>query len=59
MIRMLRAGLLMAVTMLATAADLPLAGWALKPGSTAGVSGLRLAAPAAGTKPPWPRGRWP
>jgi len=50
MIRMLRAGLLMAVTMLATAADLPLSGWALKPGSTASASGLRLAAPAAGTE---------
>ena len=50
MIRLLRAGLLMAVTMLAAAADIPVSGWALKPGSTAVVSELRLAATAGGSE---------
>ena len=46
MIRWVRAGLLLAVTMLAAAADLRMSGWALKPGSVAKVEGLRLVAAA-------------
>ena len=44
MIRLLRTGLVMAVTLFATAADLPVSGWTLKPGSTATASALRLEA---------------
>ncbi len=50
MIRLLRAGLLMAITMLAAAADLSVAGWALKPGTTAQASDLRLVAAPAGSE---------
>ncbi|MBP1771741.1 MAG: hypothetical protein H6P99_904 [Holophagaceae bacterium] len=54
MIRTLRAGLLMAVTMLAPslvlAADLPLSGWGLKAGSTATATDLRLVAAAEGSE---------
>lgn len=54
MIRTLRAGLLMAVTMLAPslvlAAELPLSGWSLKPGSTATATDLRLVAAAEGSE---------
>jgi len=50
MIRWLRAGLVMAVTMLATAADIPVSGWALKPGSTATAEGLRLVAGKEGSE---------
>ncbi|HJV49526.1 MAG TPA: C45 family autoproteolytic acyltransferase/hydrolase [Geothrix sp.] len=50
MIRMLRVGLLMAVTVLANAADLPLSGWALKPGSTATAVDLRLVAAESGSE---------
>ena len=50
MIRMLRAGLLMAVTVLAAATDIPVSGWTLKPGSTAKVADLRLEAAAVGSE---------
>ncbi|WP_306591704.1 C45 family autoproteolytic acyltransferase/hydolase [Geothrix sp. 21YS21S-4] len=51
MIRSLRAGLLMALaTLAAVAADLPVSGWALKPGSTAKAAGLRLEAAAEGSE---------
>ncbi len=50
MIRLLRTGLVMAVTLFATAADLPVSGWTLKPGSTATASALRLEAAAAGSE---------
>jgi hypothetical protein len=50
MIRILLAGLLLSVTMLATAADLPLSGWALKPGSTGKAVALRLEAAAEGSE---------
>ena len=50
MIRMLRVGLLMAGTLLAMAGDLPLSDWALKPGSTATVAGLRLQAAGGGSE---------
>ncbi len=49
MIRTLRAGLLVALAVLATAADLPVTGFALKPGSTATAAELRLTAAAAGS----------
>jgi signal transduction histidine kinase len=48
MIRLLRAGLLMALAVLATAADIPVSGFALKPGSTAQAKGLSLEVDAAG-----------
>jgi len=50
MIRLLRAGLVMAVSMLAVAADLPVSGWALKPGSTAQATDLRLVAGKEGSE---------
>ncbi|WP_243316532.1 C45 family autoproteolytic acyltransferase/hydolase [Geothrix paludis] len=50
MIQTLRAGLLMALAVLATAADLPVSGFALKPGSTAKAQGLRLAAAPEGSE---------
>jgi hypothetical protein len=50
MIRLLRAGLLMALAVLATAADLSVSGFTLKPGSTGQAQGLRLVAPAAGAE---------
>lgn len=50
MIRLFRAGLLMALAVLATAADLSVSGFALKPGSTGQAQGLRLVAPAGGAE---------
>jgi len=50
MIRLLRTGLLMAMTMLTVAAELPVAGWALKPGTTATMTDLRLVAAAGGSE---------
>jgi len=50
MIRLLRAGLLMALAVLATAADLSVSGFTLKPGSVGQAQGLRLAAPAGGAE---------
>ncbi|WP_243287907.1 C45 family autoproteolytic acyltransferase/hydolase [Geothrix terrae] len=50
MIRLLRAGLLMALSVLPMAAEIPVSGFTLKPGSTAQVQGLRLIAPAAGAE---------
>lgn len=50
MIRMLRVGLLMALTMAAVAADIPVSGFTLKPGSTAKAAALRLVAPAEGAE---------
>ena len=50
MIRLLRAGLLTALAVFAAAADIPVSGWALKPGSTATVTGLRLEAATAGSE---------
>ncbi|GLH71847.1 hypothetical protein GETHLI_03490 [Geothrix limicola] len=50
MIRSLRVGLLMAMAVLASAADLPVSGWALKPGSTVTVADLRLVAATAGSE---------
>jgi len=50
MIRMLRAGLLLAMTVLAAATEIPLSGWALKAGSTATASDLRLVAAAGGSE---------
>ncbi|WP_243300626.1 C45 family autoproteolytic acyltransferase/hydolase [Geothrix oryzisoli] len=50
MIRMLRAGLLMALAVLATAADIPMSGFTLKPGSTGQARGLRLQAAAEGSE---------
>jgi hypothetical protein len=53
MIRLLRAGLLMAVTMLAAAADIPLSGWHSKAtgdASFAVVAGTTLKAAAAGSE---------
>ena len=50
MIRMLRAGLLLAMAVLATAAEIPVSGWALKPGSTGTASDLRLVAVPAGSE---------
>ena len=50
MIRMLRAGLWMALAVLATAADIPVSGFALKSGSTAQAQGLRLVAAPGGSE---------
>ncbi|WP_257304734.1 C45 family autoproteolytic acyltransferase/hydolase [Geothrix campi] len=50
MIRMLRAGLLMALAVLASAADLPVSGFTLKPGSTGQAQDLRLVAVPAGSE---------
>ena len=50
MIRMLRAGLLMALAVLATAADIPVSGFTLKPGSTAQAQSLRLQATREGSE---------
>ncbi|HEY3270080.1 MAG TPA: C45 family autoproteolytic acyltransferase/hydrolase [Geothrix sp.] len=50
MIRMLRAGLLMAVAVLAAASDIPVSGWALKQGSTAKAVALRLEASVEGSE---------
>lgn len=50
MIRWLRTGLLVAMAMFAGAADLPVSGWAVKPGSTAMVADLRLVAALAGSE---------
>jgi hypothetical protein len=50
MIRMLRVGLLMTVTMLAMAAELSVSDWSLKPGSTATATGLRLQAAVDGSE---------
>jgi len=50
MIRMLRAGLLMAVAVLAAASDIPVSGWTLKQGSTAKAAALRLEASAEGSE---------
>lgn len=50
MIRMLRAGVLLAMTVLATASDLSPSGWALKPGSTATAAAMKLSAAAEGSQ---------
>ena len=50
MIRFFRALPMLVLAVYASAADLPLGGWALKPGSTAKATGLRLEAPAGGTE---------
>ena len=50
MIRLLRAGLLTAMTVLAAAADLPVSGWTLKPGSTAQATELRITAAPEGSE---------
>jgi hypothetical protein len=50
MIRMLRSGLLLAMALVAAAADIPVSGFVLKPGSTATAEGLRLVAPATGAE---------
>ena len=50
MIRLLRTSLLVAMAMVAEAADLPVSGWALKPGSTAMVADLRLVAAVEGSE---------
>ena len=50
MIRMLRTGLLLALAVLAAAADHPVTGFKLKPGSTAQASDLRLVAPTEGSE---------
>ncbi len=50
MIRMLRVGLLMAMALMASAADLSLIGWTLKSGSTAKAAALRLEAAAEGSE---------
>ena len=51
MIQWVRSGfLVLTVAMLAAAADLPVSSWALQPGSTAKVSGLRLEAAAGGSE---------
>lgn len=50
MIRMLRIGLMMALTVIASAADIPVTGFTLKPGSMAKASGLRLEAAAEGSE---------
>lgn len=50
MIRMLRAGLFLALAVIAAAADLPVSGWTLKPGSSAKASALRLEAAAEGSE---------
>ncbi len=50
MIRLLRTGLLLAMAVFTTAADLSVSDWTLKPGSTAKASALRLEAAAAGSE---------
>ena len=50
MIRMLRTGLLMAMAVLASAAEIPLSGWTLKSGSTAKVTDLRIVAAPDGSE---------
>ena len=50
MIRMLRAGLLMTLAVLANAADLPVSGFTLKPGSTGQAQDLRLVAAPGGSE---------
>ena len=50
MIRFFRALPMLVFAVCASAADLPLGGWALKPGSTAKAIGLRLEAPTGGTE---------
>lgn len=50
MIRLLRAGLLMALSVLPMAAEIPVSGFALKPGSVTQAQGLRLVAPAVGAE---------
>ncbi|WP_257309603.1 phospholipase B family protein [Geothrix fuzhouensis] len=50
MIRMLRAGLLMALAVLAHAADLPASGFTLKPGSAGQAQGLHMVAAPAGSE---------
>ncbi len=50
MIRLLRTGLLLAMAVFAAAADLPLASWTLKPGSTAVAVDLRLVAGVDGSE---------
>ena len=50
MIRVFRACALLLLATLAAAADLPVAGWSLKPGTAAKASGLRLEAPADGAE---------
>ncbi|MDP1833152.1 MAG: C45 family autoproteolytic acyltransferase/hydrolase [Geothrix sp.] len=50
MIPLLRTGLLLAMAVFAAAADLPLSGWTLRPGSTAKVADLRLVATTDGSE---------
>lgn len=50
MMRLLRAGLVLALTAMAMAADLPVSGFTLKPGSTATTAGLRLEGAAQGSE---------
>ena len=50
MFQVLRAGLVLALAVTASAADFPLSGWALKPGSTAKASGLKLQAGPEGSE---------
>ena len=50
MIRMLRVALVMTLALLAAAADLPLSGWTLRPGSTAKAEALRLEAAREGSE---------
>jgi hypothetical protein len=50
MFRTLRVGLLLALAVLATAADLSVSGFVQKPGSAGQAQGLRLAAPATGVE---------
>ena len=50
MMRLLRAGLVLALTAMAMAADLPVSGFTLKPGSTATATALRLEGAAQGSE---------
>jgi hypothetical protein len=50
MFRLLRTSLLLALSVFAIAADLPLSGWALKPGSTGKAAALRLEAVPEGSE---------
>jgi hypothetical protein len=50
MINVLRSSLFLAMAVVAAAADLPVSGWTLKPGSTATATALRLEAAATGSE---------
>jgi hypothetical protein len=50
MFRLLRTSLLLALSVFATAADIPVSGWALKPGSTGKAVALRLEAAPEGSE---------